>query len=217
MNRKGLFITIEGGEGAGKSTAVELIQARFQQASIPLVCTREPGGTALGEQLRDLLLTPRDTDIDSLAELLMMFAARAQHLSELVRPALERGQCVLCDRFTDASYAYQGWGRGLGSDSVSVLEKLVQGGLQPDATLLLDVSPEVGLARARGRAALDRFEREDIAFFERVRAAYLHRAEKLAGRYWIVDANRELASVKIQLHKHLDELIEKYAVTFDER
>ncbi|MEM9397268.1 MAG: dTMP kinase [Pseudomonadota bacterium] len=212
MNERGYFITIEGGEGAGKSTAVELIRTRFHEASIPLTCTREPGGTALGEQLRELLLTPQSTDIDPLAELLMMFAARAQHLTKLVRPELDKGHCVLCDRFTDASYAYQGWGRGLGSEPVSVLEKLVQGSLQPDVTILLDVSPATGLARARGRAALDRFEQEDVAFYERVRAAYLDRAETQADRYLVVNADQALTTVEAELHRHLDELLEKCSV-----
>ncbi|WOJ94161.1 dTMP kinase [Congregibacter variabilis] len=207
MSQRGLFITLEGGEGAGKSTAMAYVEKRLREANVDIVCTREPGGTRLGEQLRETLLAPSEIDIDPLAELLMMFAARAQHLSECIVPALQRGQWVLCDRFTDASYAYQGAGRGLGEAPVSALEELVQNGLRPDLTLLLDVPAEIGLSRARGRGALDRFEQEDHAFFERVRQSYLSRARRSSGRYQIIDASAELFEVESSLQAVVEDLL----------
>ena len=194
MNSRGLFITVEGAEGAGKSTAVARMAEALNSAGLRLLQTREPGGTALGEALRELLLCP-DTRAEPMAELLLIFAARAQHLRERIEPALARGDWVLCDRFTDASYAYQGGGRELGAEPVAALEQLVQGDLRPDMTLLLDVPVDVGLTRARGRAVLDRFEREDLAFFERVRENYLQRAALGGGRYRIVDAAQPLEQV----------------------
>lgn len=207
MSQRGLFITLEGGEGAGKSTAMSFVEERLRAADLNIVCTREPGGTQLGEQLRKTLLAPSDIGIVPQAELLMMFAARAQHLSECIIPALQGGQWVLCDRFTDASYAYQGAGRRMGEAPVSVLEDFVQGDLRPDLTLLLDVPADIGLARARGRGALDRFEREDHAFFERVRQSYLSRAKRSSGRYQIIDASVELSDVEQQLQAVVNDLI----------
>jgi dTMP kinase len=207
VSERGFFITVEGGEGAGKSTAMAFLERALSDADVDLVCTREPGGTELGERLREVLLTPGSMAIDPVAELLMIFAARAQHLHERVIPALQRGQWVLCDRFTDASFAYQGAGRGLGATTVAVLEDLVQGELRPDLTLLLDAPVEVGLERARGRGALDRFEQEDLAFFERVRTAYLARAARGSGRYRIINAAAELACVQRELGALVAELI----------
>ncbi|WP_439107344.1 dTMP kinase [Congregibacter sp.] len=207
MAQQGLFITLEGGEGAGKSTAMSFVEERLREAGVDIVCTREPGGTRLGEQLRETLLAPSEIAIDPLAELLMMFAARAQHLSECIIPALNRGQWVLCDRFTDATYAYQGAGRNIGEAPVGVLEDLVQGELRPDLILLLDVPAEVGLSRARGRGALDRFELEDQAFFERVRQSYLSRARRSSGRYQIIDAAAELSEVESALEAVVKDLI----------
>lgn len=207
MSQRGLFITVEGIEGAGKSTAMQLLSAALREAGVDLVCTREPGGTILGERLRDLLLSPTDSVIEPQAELLMMFAARAQHLAECIRPALQGGQWVLCDRFTDASYAYQGAGRQLGSDRVAVLEEFVQGDFRPDLILLLDVPVEVGISRARGRGALDRFEQEDMAFFERVRQAYLTRAAQSSGLYQIIDASQRLHEVQASLRALVAELL----------
>lgn len=207
MSQRGLFITLEGGEGAGKSTAMTYVERGLREAGVDIVCTREPGGTRLGEQLRETLLAPTEIAIDPLAELLMMFAARAQHLRECIVPALQRGQWVLCDRFTDASYAYQGAGRSLGEAPVSALEELVQGGLRPDVTLLLDVPAELGLSRARGRGALDRFEQEDHAFFERVRHSYLSRARRSSGRYQIIDASAELVEVERALQAVVKDLL----------
>lgn len=207
VTERGLFITVEGIEGAGKSTAMNLLGSALRKAGIDLVCTREPGGTVLGERLRELLLSPGDVAIEPSAELLMMFAGRAQHLAECIGPALRRGQWVLCDRFTDASYAYQGAGRELGSERVAVLEEFVQGELRPDLILLMDVPVELGIARARGRGALDRFEQEDMAFFERARQAYLRRAAQSSGRYQVIDAAQTLGDVQACLRKIVDELL----------
>ncbi len=154
MSSRGLFITIEGGEGVGKSTHIAVLQDFLTRNDIDLVMTREPGGTSLGEGLRELLLTPRDEPVSATAELLLIFAARAQHVHEVIEPALARGQWVISDRFTDATYAYQGGGRGLDVEAVRQLENLVQGTLRPDLTLLLDAPVEVGMARARGRGRL---------------------------------------------------------------
>ncbi len=208
MNRdpRGKFITVEGTEGVGKTTNIAFIQSWLTQHKIPFVATREPGGTPLAEQLRGLLLEPREERVDPLAELLMVFAARAQHLAEVVKPALERGAWVLCDRFTDATYAYQGGGRHMDRRAIAVLEALVQGELQPDAVLLLDISVELGLERARGRGALDRFEQEDVAFFKRVRAAYLERAQGQE-RYDVIDAGQPLEKVQQDLAASLNRLL----------
>lgn len=184
----GQFITIEGGEGAGKSTMMERIAAWLQERGRRVVQTREPGGTALAESIRDILLDRHNRELGGLTELLLMFAARAQHLERLIRPALARGDTVLCDRFTDATWAYQGGGRGLPATQIATLEQLVHGDLQPDLTLLLDLPVETGLARASRRSESDRFESESIAFFERVRRAYLARAAAEPSRFAIIDA-----------------------------
>lgn len=199
MAIRGLFITFEGGEGVGKSTAVDYLRRQLSAAGIPVEVTREPGGTALGEELRHVLLSARDTPVDPLAELLLMFAARAQHLREKICPALDRGTWVLCDRFTDASYAYQAGGRGLPMVWVQQLERLVQGELHPDCTLLLDAPVTIGIERARGRGELDRFESEESDFFQRVRDTYLRLAREGSGRYRLVDASQPLEQVQSQL------------------
>lgn len=196
---RGRFITLEGGEGAGKSTNLEYLSTRLQAAGVNVRHTREPGGTPLGEKLRELLLNPDHTGMHSDTELLLMFAARAQHLHELILPALARGEWVICDRFTDATYAYQGGGRGIDVQRIALLEDWVQQGLQPDTTLLFDLPVAQGLERAGKRGALDRFEQEQQDFFEQVRAAYLERAAQNPGRFRIVDAGRELAAVQQQL------------------
>jgi dTMP kinase len=196
MSSRGLFITIEGGEGVGKSTNIAALEDYLRGNDIDLVMTREPGGTALGEDLRGLLLQLREEPVSDLAELLLIFAARAQHISEVIEPALARGQWVISDRFTDATYAYQGGGRGVDIETVRQLEDLVQGTLRPDLTILLDVPVAVGMERARGRGELDRIEREDLAFFERVRAAYLQLADRGGGRYRVVDAGQPLEQVQ---------------------
>jgi dTMP kinase len=196
---QGKFITVEGIEGVGKSTNMEFIQQRLLASGKDVVVTREPGGTPLGEAIRGLLLDASYTGMDSTCELQLMFAARAEHLARVIRPALQRGQWVLCDRFTDATYAYQGGGRGIAIDIIARLEELVQGDFRPDMTLLLDVPVEVGLARAGQRGELDRFEQEKVEFFERVRAAYLSMANEHPHRYRVIDAGQPLEQVQQQL------------------
>ena len=195
----GQFITVEGIEGVGKTTNIEFIHKWLLAAGKDVVVTREPGGTPLGEAIRGLLLDPQYTGMDSTCELQLMFAARAEHLARVIRPALEEGQWVLCDRFTDATYAYQGGGRGIDTGIIARLEALVQGGFRPDITLLLDVPVEVGLARASKRGDLDRFEQEKVEFFERVRQAYLDMARQYTARYRVIDASQPLEQVQQQL------------------
>ncbi|MFJ4354142.1 dTMP kinase [Pseudomonas sp. NPDC089428] len=192
----GLFITLEGPEGAGKSTNRDYLAARLREQGLDVVLTREPGGTPLAEKVRELLLAPSDEVMAADTELLLVFAARAQHLAQVIRPALARGAVVLCDRFTDATYAYQGGGRGLSVARIATLEQFVQGDLRPDLTLVFDLPVEVGLARAAARGRLDRFEQEGQAFFEAVRQAYLQRAESEPQRYSLLDAAQPLEAVQ---------------------
>ncbi len=196
---KGKFITIEGVEGVGKSTQIESLQEFLRQRNIDFDLSREPGGTFYAEKIREVLLEINEENLDPRAELLLIFAARAQHLSERIVPALDSGQWVLCDRFTDATYAYQGGGRELGSSMVEQLETLVQGTLRPDLTIILDLDPEIGLERARDRADLDRFEREELEFFKRVRGVYLQRAKEFPQRYLVIDAAGNIESVRDKL------------------
>ncbi len=195
----GKFITIEGGEGVGKSTNTDLIQSLLEGRGIEVVVTREPGGTALGEELRSVLLRPNAQPPVAMAELLLIFAARAQHLETVIEPELAAGKWVLCDRFTDATYAYQGWGRELDQGVIADLEHLVQGERRPDLTVLLDMDPSQGLLRAQERAALDRFEQEELAFFDRVRSGYLVRATAEPSRWIVIDASKTLDEVKAAL------------------
>ncbi|WP_407311369.1 dTMP kinase [Pseudomonas sp. nanlin1] len=203
----GLFITLEGPEGAGKSTNREYLAEQLRAAGLDVVLTREPGGTPLAEGIRELLLAPCDEVMHADTELLLVFAARAQHLARVIRPALERGAVVLCDRFTDATYAYQGGGRGLSVARIGALEEFVQGDLRPDLTLIFDLPVEVGLARASARGRLDRFEQEGRAFFDGVRSAYLARAGAEPQRYRIVDAAQPLVQVQRALDGLLPELL----------
>ncbi|AKH19628.1 dTMP kinase [Sedimenticola thiotaurini] len=196
---KGKFITVEGGEGAGKSSNLAFIRDLLEQAGHEVVFTREPGGTALGEDIRDLLLGHKHTGMGRDTELLLMFAARAEHLTRIILPALNAGKWVLCDRFTDASYAYQGGGRGIDMDRINVLEEWVQQGLKPDLTLLLDLPVKTGLDRAGQRSEPDRFEAEQHAFFERVRETYLAIAEQDRARVQVVDAAVPLGQVQEQI------------------
>ncbi len=196
---RGKFITLEGSEGSGKSTNLAYIRDRLVERGIDLVVTREPGGTPLGEAIRSLLLDHRNTAMCSDTELLLMFAARAQHLAELILPALESGKWVLCDRFTDATYAYQGAGRGIAHERIAQLEQWVQGDLRPDLTLFLDVPVSLGLERASSRGEPDRFEREKIEFFERVREGYLTQARQAPRRYRVIDASCPLDQVQGQI------------------
>jgi dTMP kinase len=200
---RGFFITIEGGEGAGKSTMMDYAADWLAQAGHRVVKTREPGGTELAEKLREILLDRSHVALSSQAELLLMFASRSQHLSELIRPALARGDTVLCDRFTDATWAYQGGGRGVPRNDIATLEGLVHGDLQPDLTILLDLPVEQGLQRASERSESDRFESESVAFFERVREAYLERAREAPQRFALIDASRSEAEVRAQIESEL--------------
>lgn len=205
---QGSFITLEGGEGVGKSTNLEFVRAHLVAAGKPARMTREPGGTALGERIRGLLLDRGETGMAADTELLLMFAARAQHLAQVIRPTLEKGEWVVCDRFTDATYAYQGGGRGVAAARIRLLEQWVQDTLRPDLTLLLDAPVDVGRGRmgARGGEA-DRFEREKRAFFERVRTCYLQLARAEPARYRVIDAARPLAEVQAQLRDALNEFL----------
>lgn len=203
----GFFITVEGGEGAGKSSMLAFIRVRLNQTGHDVVVTREPGGTALGERVRDILLHARELHMNAETEALLMFAARAEHLEHVIRPALKAGKTVLCDRFTDATYAYQGGGRGLPQERIAQLEAWVQGALRPNLTLLLDVPVEVGLKRANQRGEPDRFEREQKEFFERVRATYLDRARREPQRLRVIDASRSPAEVERQIAAILTEAI----------
>jgi dTMP kinase len=212
MSTRGLFITMEGGEGVGKSTNIAFLEQQLRERGVDLLVTREPGGSKLGESLRQLLLDVRDEAVDPMAELLMMFAARAQHISLRIEPALAAGHWVLCDRFTDATYAYQCGGRGIARSAVATLEELVQAELRPDCTLLLDAPVNTGMARARERGELDRFEQEELVFFERVRATYLDLAESSSGRYRIIDASAPLEAVQQQLLKICNELTAYWGV-----
>jgi len=197
---KGGFITIEGADGAGKTTQLNFVEEWISQRGIELVRTREPGGTALGERLRQILLAANDLSISDEAELLMIFAARQQHLDQLIIPALEAGKWVLSDRFTDATYAYQGAGRGIAFERIEVLENWVQKGLQPDLTRVLDVNVETGMARSAGRGLeADRFERQAITFKEAVRLNYLQRAAQMPERIHVIDASGSVQSVQHSL------------------
>lgn len=205
----GLFITLEGPEGAGKSTNRDYLAERLRAAGCDLLLTREPGGTPLAERIRELLLAPSAEPMAADTELLLVFAARAQHLAQVIRPALAAGKVVLCDRFTDATYAYQGGGRGLAAERIAVLEQFVQGELRPDLTLVFDLPVEVGLARAAARGRLDRFEQEAQDFFDAVRQTYLARARLAPQRYRLLDAAQPLAAVQAQLDRLLPELLER--------
>lgn len=204
---RGLFITIEGGEGVGKSTNIAFIAEQLQQQGIDFILTREPGGTPLAEDIRQLLLIPRNESVAENTELLLMFAARAQHIAQVIKPALQSGKWVICDRFTDATFAYQGGGRGVDLGKISDLEQWVQGDLRPDYTLLLDAPIEVGMSRATKRGELDRFEQEQRAFFEAVRSTYLSLAEKFKQRFRIVDASQTLPAVQQSLSVIIDEMV----------
>jgi dTMP kinase len=200
-----MFITLEGIEGAGKSTHGEFITRALLDHGHKVCFTREPGGTRAGEAIREILLHTRDMHIGDITELTLIFAARAQHLQEVIRPALERNSVVVCDRFTDATYAYQGGGRGIPQAQIRVLEQLIQQGLTPDLTLLFDVEVPVGLARAQHRSDADRFEAETSAFFERVRNAYLEIARSMPQRVTVIDANRDPGLIQADIMSRLRE------------
>ncbi len=203
----GVFISLEGVEGVGKSTALLFIQTLLDQVGIEYVLTREPGGTPLAEKIREILLAQSEETMAENTELLLMFAARSQNVSEVIKPALAAGKWVIADRFTDASFAYQGGGRGMPLASIAMLAKLVQGGLQPDMTLLLDAPVEVGLERIKKRRQQDRIEAEKMDFFERVRQQYLASAKKYPSRFRVIEAGQSLTEVEAQLQRVLAPLI----------
>lgn len=204
---RGIFITLEGGEGAGKSTNLIFIRQWLQRAGREVVVTREPGGTEAGERVRDILLHSKQLHITPECEMLLMFAARAEHLAKVIRPALAAGKTVLCDRFTDATYAYQGGGRGLAPERIAMIENWVQGDLRPDLTLLLDIPVQAGRERAGQRGEPDRFERENNDFFTRVRETYLARAKAEPARLRVIDASHPLEQVERQIAAVLEELV----------
>ena len=205
METRAQFITLDGIDGSGKTTQLNVIRDWFAARQMPVVFTREPGGTPLGEKLRELLLDPQ-TRVSLHTETLLMFAARRQHLEDVVLPALAQGIHVVSDRFTDATFAYQGGGRGLPAAEVEVLENWVQGSLRPDLTILLDVPLEVSVARIEGSRDKDRFEREDSDFFARVRAAYLQRAAQSPQRYAVINSHRDKTEVKQDIEVVLNRL-----------
>jgi dTMP kinase len=206
----GRFISFEGGEGAGKSTQLQQTAAWLRDAGVDVVLTREPGGTPRAEVLRQVLLAPTDEPMPQSCELLLMFAARATHLANLIEPALAQGAWVLCDRYTDATYAYQGGGRGVDSAHIDALVRIVHPGRQPDLTLLLDTPVELGMARAHarnGNAGPDRFESERTEFFERVRQCYLDRASREPARFRVIDASGDLSQVQQQVRAAVQPLL----------
>jgi dTMP kinase len=192
---EGFFISLEGGEGAGKSTQNRHIVNWLSERGHDVVETREPGGTFISEQIRRLLLDTRNHGLNAISELLLMFAARSQLVEEVILPALTAGKTVVCDRFADASYAYQGGGRQLGAETVAIVDRLVLEGLKPDLTLLFDLPVELGMRRVTGRGDIDRFETESMRFFERVRGAYLERAAADPQRFTVIDASGDEAQV----------------------
>jgi len=204
---RGRFISVEGIEGAGKSTQIEAVGEFLHARGIDTVTTREPGGTALSEALRGLLLDPHNRGMAADTELLLVFAARAEHLDKIIVPALEAGKWVLSDRFTDATFAYQGGGRGIDAARIAELEQWVQGGLRPDLTLLLDLPVTAGMQRIAGRKSPDRFEREDAAFFERIRTRYLERAAAEPERFRCIDASVPREAVRAEVLKAVETLL----------
>lgn len=207
MHNRGRFITFEGTEGVGKSTQLENAANTLKDLGIDFIVTREPGGTPMAENIRELLLSPREEPVHETTELLLMFAARAQHLHNRILPALDKGQWVLCDRFTDATFAYQGGGRGVPAERIALLETLVQGEVRPDHVILLDAPVETGMARAKRRGELDRFEQETLAFFQRIRDTYLARATAMPGSYHVVNAALPLEQVSASVSALLAALV----------
>ncbi|WP_020560666.1 dTMP kinase [Thiofilum flexile] len=204
---RGQLITFEGGEGGGKSTQLPLAAAYLREQGLEVITTREPGGTQIGEAIRGVLLNPDLPPMHPDTELLLMFAARNEHIQSAILPALAQGTWVLCDRFTDATYAYQGFGRGLDQARIAQLETWVQGVLRPDHILLFDLTVKTGMQRAKKRGAMDRFEQESYDFFERIRVGYLERAKTYSQQYRIVNAEQALEHVTQQMIQYLDEFI----------
>ena len=207
---RGLFITVEGVEGVGKSTNIETIKNFLAEKNVEFVLTREPGGTLIAEQIREILLKPHEEKLTELSELLLVFAARAQHVATVIKPALVSGRWVICDRFTDATYAYQGGGRGLNKSIITRLEDMVQNELRPDLTIILDLDPETGMERAAKRGSLDRFEQEHLEFFNKVRAVYLEIARAEPRRCVIVDASSPIETVQANLRTIIQSKLAEY-------
>lgn len=205
MQPTGRFITVEGTEGVGKSTNIAFIKALLESSGVEVVLTREPGGTPLAEEIRALLLSPRQELVNDDAEMLLVFAARAQHIDQVIKPALSRGAWVLSDRFTDATFAYQGAGRGISWERIKLLESFVQAGLSPDLTVWLDLDVEVGIERAMARSEPDRFELEKKTFFEKVRDGYQRRCDEDPDRFAVIDASHSLAVVQQEIARALKE------------
>ena len=201
----GKFITLEGSEGVGKTTNIDVVCRLLEANGVPFIKTREPGGTPLAEALREAMLAVREEEVSAMTELLIVFAARTQHLDRVIRPALAAGRWVVCDRFTDASYAYQGYGRGLDLERITALEGWVQNGLQPDLTLLLDLAPEVAEQRMQERTK-DRMESEKVEFYQRVRSGYLRRAAQDA-RFRVIEAKNTIDAVATEIDVHVSALI----------
>ena len=204
---RGRFVVMEGVEGVGKSTQLGFLEQLLEQRGHPVLMTREPGGTALAERVRTLLLDPDQEQMTPDAELLLVFAARADHLARRIVPALEQGTWVVSDRFTDATFAYQGGGRGIPAARIGALEDWVQGALRPDRVIVLDLPPDQGAARVSGRGTRDRFEREALSFFHRVRDCYLERAAAHPGRYRVVDASGTVETVRGRVAAALEDLL----------
>ncbi len=209
--QKGKFITFEGIEGAGKTTGIEVMCQYLEHLGVSVKRTREPGGTRLGEAIRELLLSTELPVMHQDTELLLMFAARAEHVQKAIRPAMGACQWVVCDRFTDATYAYQGGGRGIPRSRIATLENWVQAQLRPDVTFLLDLDVEIGMSRARARQNEDRFEQETTDFFDRVRRAYLEIASQEPQRFRIIDASKSLEQVAAQIEAAIDELVARHS------
>lgn len=207
MMTKGKFITLEGGEGVGKTTNMNFLKNYLSLHGISVILTREPGGTRLAEHIRTLLLQKSDEVLTDQAELLLMFAARAQHVKQVIEPALHRGSWVVCDRFTDATYAYQGGGRNMSAQAIQWLENFVQGNLRPDLTFLFDASVETGLQRAHRRGAFDRIESETMLFFEQVRRAYLLQAKLEPERIKVIKSDQPLIDVQSEITRYLHPFI----------
>lgn len=205
----GIFVTLEGIEGTGKTTNLRFLAEYLHQHDIPLLITREPGGTPLADDIRHFLLSEHKEQIDPEAELLLIFAARAQHINKVIRPALAAGKLVLCDRFTDTSYAYQGAGRDIPREKIETLEKIVQEGLKPDLTILLDAPAEIGRERIQERKKADRFEMESNKFFNKARRAYLKMAQDEPNRFRVVDASQPLTDVQRQMLEALQPCLAK--------
>ena len=210
---KGMFITVEGVEGVGKSTNIEFIAERITAAGFEVLRSREPGGTPMAERIRGMLLEHGDEPLPDLAELFLFFASRTLNIENVIRPAIDAGKWVLCDRFTDASRAYQGAGRGQGIDRVNILAEWVHGDLNPDLTILLDAPAEVGMRRAKKRGATDRLESEQMSFYTRVREQYLALARAEPERFAVIDASQSLADVQDQIAVVIDTLLNTSNIT----